>query len=573
MCLFLVFIELFHIEEKLEGENMQTEKVNVKVMGKNHLFNKGISLWEMSKAFSEYHYTPIVAATVNNDFKDIYTPIVEECSVEFFDLSTEHGFKVYQRSFLFIMIIAAKEIFPNGQVVSQHSLSKGLYCEFKLEYPLTEQDVKAVENRMREIVEADLPIEKRVVPTDEALALYEATGEIEKVRLLKQLNRKTVDMYWCGNGYGYHYFTMVPKTSYLKTFELMYYEPGMILRCPLQKEPDRLPPFVDMPKLAKVFLESERWAEIVECDTMGRLNEYVQTGDINNLILTAEALHEKKIAEIADYILCNLNRFKLVLVAGPSSSGKTTFIQRLSIQLKVLGIDTIKISLDDYFIDRDKRDDSNGAVDWESIDVIDVGLFNEHMKRLLEGEEIELPHFSFSTGMQVPSGRKVQMGKRKLIIIEGLHALNDRLTVSVPRFNKVKVHISPMTQIGVDSHSRIQTTDTRLIRRIVRDSQFRNRDALSTLQMWSSVMKGEQKYIFPYTEDADIMFNSALIYELAVLRDFAIPLLNAIGPEHPEYREAHRLVRFLSLIFPVTDAEIPLNSILREFIGKSCFFS
>lgn len=551
---------------------MKTDKISVNVNGKYYKYDKGTTLTEISKVFSKSYTTPIVAAMINNDIKDMSTPLAEDCSVGFFDLSTDLGFKVYQRSLLFIMILAARDLFPKGQVITQHSLSKGLYCEFHLDYPLTEQDVKAVENRMREIVEEDLPITKKTVPLEEAIKLYEEIGENAKVKLMKQLNRKDINMYFCGDGYGYHYFTMVPSTGYLKNFELRYYEPGLILRCPLQDAPERLPAFVEMPKLAKVFLEARRWAKIVECDYIGRLNEYIGNDEINDVVLMAEALHEKKIVEIADYIINNINRLETILVAGPSSSGKTTFIQRLSVQLKVLGINAIKISLDDYFIDREKTANFKCPVDLESLDVIDVELFNEHITRIMAGEEIDLPRFDFYSGKQVPSGRKVQMGKRKIIIIEGLHALNEKLTMSIPRYNKVKIHISPMTQIGIDEHSRIQTTDTRLIRRIVRDSKFRGNDALKTLQMWPSVMKGEEKYIFPHSEDVDIMFNSALVYELAVLRDLAIPLLNTIGPEYVEYREAKRLIRFLSLFSPVTDAEIPLNSILREFIGKSCFF-
>ena len=551
---------------------MEKDMISVNINGKCYEYDKGITLLEISKDFSEYHATPIVAAIVNNDIKDMSTTVFEDCSMNFFDLSTEVGFKVYQRSLIFIMLLAARELFPNGKVIVEHSLSKGLYCEFHLDYPLSAQDVKAVESRMREIVEEDLPIIKKTVSLEEAVKLFEAIGENEKVKLMKQMNRKQVNMYYCGGGYDYLYRTMVPSTGYLKTFELIYYEPGMILRYPLQEKPGELPEFVEMPKLGKVFLEAERWAEIVECDFIGRLNEYVEDGEINNVILVAEALHEKKIAEIADYIVEGINRFKIILVAGPSSSGKTTFIQRLSIQLKVLGIDTIKISLDDYFLDREKMGKLKDKVDFESLDVLDVELFNENLKHMMAGEEIELPHFDFRTGKQVPSGRKAKIGQRKLVLIEGIHALNEKLTTSVPRHNKVKIHISAMTQIAIDEHNRIPTTDARLIRRIVRDSQFRNRDARKTLHMWPSVMRGEEKNIFPYSEDADIMFNSALIYELAVLRNSAIPLLEAIGPEYPEHMEARRLIRLLSYFHPVTDAEIPLNSILREFIGKSCFF-
>jgi len=551
---------------------MDTDMINVEINGKRSNYNKGITLLEISKDFSEYHTTPIVAAIVNNDIKDMSTTVLEDCSINFFDLSTEVGFKVYQRSLIYIMLLAARELFPNGKVIVEHSLSKGLYCEFHLDYPLNAQDVKAVESRMREMVEADLPIIKKTLPLEEAIDLFEAIGENEKVRLMKQMKIKRATLYYCANGYDYLYRTMVPSTGYLKTFELRYYEPGMILRYPLQEEPGKLPEFVEMPKLGKVFLESERWAEIVGCDFIGRLNEYVENGEINNVILVAEALHEKKIAEIADYIVEGINRFKIILVAGPSSAGKTTFIKRLSIQLKVLGINAVRISLDDYFLDREKMSKLKEKVDFESIDVLDAELFNEHLERMMAGEEIELPHFDFRTGKQVPSGRKAQIGQRKVVLIEGIHALNDKLTASVPRYNKVKIHISAMTQIAIDEHNRIPTTDARLIRRIVRDSQFRNRDARKTLHMWPSVMRGEEKNIFPYSEDADIMFNSALIYELAVLRNFAIPLLEAIGPEYPEHMEARRLIRLLSYFHPVTDAEIPLNSILREFIGKSCFF-
>jgi len=551
---------------------MDTDMINVEINGKRSNYNKGITLLEISKDFSEYHTTPIVAAIVNNDIKDMSTTVLEDCSINFFDLSTEVGFKVYQRSLIYIMLLAARELFPNGKVIVEHSLSKGLYCEFHLDYPLNAQDVKAVESRMREMVEADLPIIKKTLPLEEAIDLFEAIGENEKVRLMKQMKIKRATLYYCANGYDYLYRTMVPSTGYLKTFELRYYEPGMILRYPLQEEPGKLPEFVEMPKLGKVFLESERWAEIVGCDFIGRLNEYVENGEINNVILVAEALHEKKIAEIADYIVEGINRFKIILVAGPSSAGKTTFIKRLSIQLKVLGINAVRISLDDYFLDREKMSKLKEKVDFESIDVLDAELFNEHLERMMAGEEIELPHFDFRTGKQVPSGRKAQIGQRKVVLIEGIHALNDKLTASVPRYNKVKIHISAMTQIAIDEHNRIPTTDARLIRRIVRDSQFRSRDARKTLHMWPSVMRGEERNIFPYTEDADVMFNSALIYELAVLRNAAVPLLEAIGPEYPEHMEARRLIRLLSYFHPVTDAEIPLNSILREFIGKSCFF-
>lgn len=547
-------------------------KVCVHVNGQAFEYEKGTTLLEISRDFSSGRSTPIVAASINNDVRDILTPVNEPCAVDFFDLTTEAGSKVYQRSLIFLLVLAARELFPQGQVIVEHSLSKGLYCEFKLEYPLTELDVKAVENRMRELVKEDLPIVRKTIAIEEAVSLFEERGELEKVKLMQQSGRKKISLYYCGDGFDYFYRTMVPSTGYLKVFELRYYKPGMILRYPLQEDPSKLPEFIEMPKMAKVFLEAERWAGIVGCDYIGRLNEYVEEGEINDVILMAEALHEKKLAEIADFIMENMNRFKIILVAGPSSSGKTTFIQRLSIQLKVLGIETVKVSLDDYYLDREQLEARSIPIDLESLEAIDVPLINQHLKLMLAGEEVELPRFDFYTGRQSPSGRKVRIGKSRLVIVEGIHALNEKVSVSIPRHNKVKIHISTMTQIAIDEHSRIPTTDARLIRRIVRDSKYRNRDPATTLRMWPSVMAGEEKNIFPYSEDADIMFNSALIYEWAVLRSSVIPLLEEVGPELAEHREARRLIRLLSFFFTVTDAEIPLNSILREFIGKSCFF-
>lgn len=550
------------------------EMINVRfISGKTKLYEKGTSLMEISREFATAFKTPIVAAVINNDLKDMATRLEEDCSLEYFDLTSQLGNKVYQYSLIYLMVIAAQDLFPTGQITVEHSLSKGLYCECRLEYPTTKEDVEALGQRMREIVAEDRPIVKRIIPLEKAIQLYEEIGDQTKVDLMKQLNRKTVTMYFCGERYGYHHSTMVPSTGYLKTFELKYYPPGMILRYPLKEAPYQLPTYVEMPKLEKVFQEAKHWAEIVECDYAARLNKFIRDGEINQVILMSEALHEKKIAEIADHIFANKNRLRIIMVAGPTSSGKTTFIQRLSIQLKVLGISTIRMSIDDYFIDREKLAEINDDPDLESLDVVDVDLLNNHVSRLLKGEEIEPPRFDFPTGKQLPSGRKVRIDKRQLLIIEGLHGLNEQLTISVPKQHKVKIYISPLTPIAIDQHSRTPSTDTRLIRRIVRDSQFRSHDASHTLQVWPSVQLGENRNIFPFSEEADIMFNSVLIYEPAVFRTFATPLLETISPDMPEYSQARRLMRLLSFFEPVEDAEIPLNSILREFIGKSCFYN
>lgn len=536
-------------------------------------YEKGTTLMDISRQFAQNFNSPIVAGMINNDIKDMSTKLDQDCNIECFDLTSEVGAKVYQNSLIFLMVLAARDLFPEGQVLVEHSLSKGIYCELSLNYPLTREDVKSLEARMQEIVQEDRPIVKRILPISEAIRLFEILGRNEKVQLLKDLNRETATIYFCGSGYDYVYSTMVPSTGYLKNFKLMYYPPGLILRFPLKEDPSRLPDFIEMPKLGRVFQEAKQWSKIVDCAYIGQLNEQVSRGKIEDVILMAEALHEKKIAEIADHIFANKNRLKLVMVAGPTSSGKTTFIQRLSVQLQVLGINTIKISIDDYFIDREKVPLVDDQPDFESLDVVDIGLFNKHITLLMEGEEVELPRFDFPSGKQVPSGKKVQVNKRQLLIIEGLHGLNERLTKSIPRQHKTKIYISPLAPIGVDQHGRVPSTDIRLIRRIVRDSQFRAYDALQTIRSWSSVRRGEEGNIFPLTEEADIMFNSALIYELAVLRTFAVPLLQKVGSENKEHGEARRLERLLNFFYPVTDAEIPLNSILREFIGKSCFFN
>lgn len=552
---------------------MDNDKVNVTIqgLGQTRQYYKGTTLLEISRDYTTYFKSPIIAASLNNNAKEMTTTrISNDCIVEFFDRSSEFGNDVYQRSLVFVMLIAANDLFPEGQITIEHTLSKGLYCEFQLNYPLTPDDVKALEKRMKEIIAEDRTIRKRNVSYEEGITLFEAIGEKAKAKLIKQLKYEKIVLYMCGEHYNNLYSVLVPSTGYLKIFELKYYAPGLILRFPTIDAPDKLPDFIEMPKLGKVFLEAKRWGKIIECDYIATLNEYIERGEINNVILTAEALHEKKIAEIADQIISNLNRLKLIVIAGPSSSGKTTFIQRLSIQLKVLGINTIRISVDDYFLDREKLPPNP---DLESIDIVDIELFNKHINQLLKGEEIELPRFDFHSGKQFPSGHKVQISKKQILVIEGIHGLNDRLTASVPRHNKFKIFISPLAPIAMDEHNRVPSTDTRLIRRIVRDSQFRSNTALDTLRNWPSVKRGEEKNIFPFSEEVDVMFNTALIYEMAVFRTFATPLLETVSPEHPEHREARRLIRLLAYFFPITDAEIPLNSILREFIGKSCFFN
>ena len=542
--------------------------------GKQQMYSAGTMLFTIAQQQEIISEMPIVAAKVNNDLHDLQSRLEENCIVEFVRLNTDAGMKVYQRSLTFVMIAAVHDIFPNGEVTVEHSLSKGLYCELHIKRDITKQDIEKIKVRMTELVKQQIPIQRKVYPREEAIQLFKGVGEREKVKLLTQLKREKVSIYYLEELFDYFYGTMVPNTSYLSYFNIVYYQPGFILRFPDKEHPAQLPAFVPQPKLARVFHEAEVWAEIMECDYVAKLNELVRDGRSAELIRIAEALHEKKIAQIADYIAQHRKEVRIILVAGPSSSGKTTFAQRLNIQLRVNGVRPVPISLDDYFVDRTRTPrNADGTVDFESIEAIDLELFNEHLMRLLEGNRVELPIFNFATGQREYTGHSVSILKDQPLIIEGIHGLNERLTRAVPREQKVKIYISALTQLSIDSHNRIPTTDTRLLRRIVRDNQFRAHDALNTLRLWPAVRKGEDQNIFPFQEEADIMFNSALLYELGVLKKYAEPLLQQVEQEQPEYSEAKRLLNFLEYFENISEEEVSANSILREFVGKSCFYA
>jgi uridine kinase len=541
--------------------------------GESRQYVTGTTLLQISQEMQYLYTTPIIAAKVNNEIRDLQFSVTNDCNVDFLDLYTESGIKVYQRSITFVMIAAVRELFPRGEVTVEHSLSKGLYCELHIGQPVTAEHLAQLERRMRKIVEEDRPITMKSLPIGEVVELFKASGQAEKVKHLQQLKRERVRIYYCGEVYDYFYGTMTPSTGNLKVFELRQHASGFILRIPEKEAPDRLPEFVAQPKLSEIFLEAERWGDILQCGYVASLNEYVETNTINDIIRVAEALHEKKIAQIADFVSKH-KEVRVILVAGPSSSGKTTFAQRLTVQLKVNGLRPVALSLDDYFVDRDRTPkDEEGKYDFEAIEAIDLKLFNEHLCRILNGEAVSVPSYNFQTGQREYRGHIIEITKSQPLIIEGIHGLNERLTTSVPREHKVKIYISALTQLSIDNHNRIPTTDTRLIRRIVRDNQFRSHDALKTLNMWHSVRRGEERNIFPFQEEADIMFNSALIYELGVLKKYAEPLLEQITPDQVAYSEAKRLLKFLTYFRCIEDSGIPNNSILREFIGGSCFHS
>lgn len=547
--------------------------VTVHIDGTSREYEAGTTLLAISRDVAHLYPAPIVAAAIDNDVKDLQATVQESGSVSFIDLTGEEGMRVYRRSLAFVLVAAANDLFPAGEVTVEHSLSKGLYCEVHLDRELSAADVARLEERMRQIIAADRPFIRRSMPRLAAIDLFRAAGQLGKVKLLSQMERDHVSVYYCGDAYDYFYGTMAPSTGYLQVFELKFHPPGLVLRFPEKEAPAALPPFGKQEKLFKVFQEAEQWGKILRCPYVADLNDQVAHGQTAEIIRIAEALHEKKLAQIADYIGEHIDQVRVILVAGPSSSGKTTFAQRLNVQLRVNGIRPVPISLDDYFVDRERTPrDEKGDYDFEAIEALDLELFNEHLIRLLNGESVKIPTYNFMLGRREFRGRRIQIEPDQPLIIEGIHGLNERLTTAVPHSQKIKIYISALTQLAIDPHNRIPTTDTRLIRRLVRDSQFRSHDALKTLAIWPSVRRGEERNIFPFQEEADIMFNSALIYELGVLKSRADGLLRAIGPESPLHSEATRLLNFLSYFTALPDDDIPANSILREFLGKSCFY-
>lgn len=531
------------------------------------------TLLELSKDYNNQFKSAIVAAKVNNDLKELSSSVIEDCTVEFVDLTTDDGMRMYRRSLYFILIKAAHDLFPERRVKISHSISKGLYCEINGENEITPDEVTQLENRMREIVDAQYPFVKREIPMEEAEEIFIKSGRLDRFHAVEHREKHYVTVYDCCGLEDYFYGYMVPHTGYIKLFELKHYSPGIVVMFPDKSNPHVLPEFKEHRKLFNVFKEYKRWNDILGVSNVGALNDIVKAGKICDLMRVSEALQEKKIAQIADMITQCDNKKRVVLISGPSSSGKTTTANRLAIQLRVNGIRPVTISLDDYFVDREKNPkDENGDYDFESLESIDIPLFNQQLADLIQGKEVEAPIYNFPKGRRESVGKKMRIDEDQLLIIEGIHGLNERLTASIPRESKFKVYVSALTSMNIDDHNRIPTTDTRIIRRIVRDYQFRGASALSTIKRWPSVRRGEEKNIFPFQEEADVMFNSFLIYELGVLKNLAEPVLKQIDSSLPEYSEAKRLVEFLSYFLPIDAYEIPMNSIVREFIGGSCFY-
>ncbi len=516
----------------------------------------------------------IVAARVDNVLRDLQSPVGAFHTIELVDTRSELGRRIYQRSVVFLLILAAHEVQPDLSVIVQFTAHGGLYCALQTPSGVTKHMVREIEQRMREIVAENRPIVKKRLQREEVVQLFKQSEQIEKANLVMSLESEKASIYYCGDFYDYLFGPMVSATGVLGKFALDAMPDGVLLRTPNADAPEVVPALRAQPKFGGILMEAERWANVLRCDYVSDLNRYIRRGEIADIIHVSEALHEKKIAEIADHIAANIKKLRLILIAGPSSSGKTSFAQRLRIQLRVNGIEPVSISLDDYFRNwEDTPRLPDGTYDFENIGALDVALFNDHLVRLLGGEEVILPRYNFLTGKREEGTAHLSVAPTAPLIVEGIHGLNEALTAAVPREKKYKIYISALTQLNIDAHNRIATTDARLLRRMVRDYQFRGAYALKTLRQWPDVRAGEEKNIFPFQEEVDAMFNSALIYELAVLKRYAVPLLEMVPRDVPEYTKANRLLDFCRCFADITEEyDIPNNSLLREFIGKSIFF-
>jgi uridine kinase len=538
-------------------------------------FPEGSSLFEIYQGFElKMPYGP-VSARVNNKVEDLNFKVYYNKDIEFLDITSASGMRTYVRSLCFILTKAVAELYPNGNIILEHPVSKGYFCKLRIDRTIGLDDVIRIKQRMQEIIQADLPFVRHEKHTEEVIRLFKERGMDDKVKLLETSGQLYSCYQQLDDTIDSYYGSLVPSTGYIRLFDIVKYYDGLLLRIPNRENPNKLEDVVKQEKMLDVFQESHRWNEILGINTVGDLNQACNRGMATDLINVSEALQEKKIVRIADEITNrneNGQRVKLVLISGPSSSGKTTFSKRLSIQLMTNGIRPYPISLDDYFVNREDTPlDAEGKHDFESLYALDLPFFEAQLKALLAGEEVELPRFNFNTGKREPSGKKLRIDDNMILVLEGIHALNPALTPNIPAANKYKIYVSALTTILLDNHNYIPTTDNRLLRRIIRDYKYRSYSAEATINRWGSVRAGEDKWIFPFQEYADAMFNSALIFELAVLKDYVEPILRKVPNNNPAYSEAHRLLRFLAHFVSVQDKELPPTSLLREFLGGSSF--
>lgn len=559
----------------LSPKHPQMETIDIYCVNTNtkKTYPLGVTLMDIKDDFGVNLKNPIIGALVNNKVKELSFVFVKTKKVEFIDYSHPDGMRLYIRSLFFVLYAAVLEVFPHVKLKMMHGISKGYYCELDgLQRSITESDIFAIKNEMRQLVEQDLPFKKVGLPSAEAVEICRQQNLLYKARLLEQQGSLFSYIYFLGPLANYFYGYMVPSTGYLKVFDLVSYYDGLLLKIPNPARFLEVQSSVKLDKLFGVFQEHRDWAEILEVSNLANLNERTLSDQGGDIIKISEALHEKKVAEIANIIHDRRDKVKVVLIAGPSASGKTTFSKRLMVQLAVNGMKPVMISLDDYFVDRDKTPkDSFGEYDFEALEAIDIEYFNQHLLQLFKGEAVELPRFSFTLGQRLPSGKLLQLGPNSILIVEGIHGMNPNLIPQIKAENTYKIFLSALTQIAFDDQNHISTTDNRLIRRMIRDYKYRNYSAQETIRRWPSVRAGEDKNIFPYQENADVMFNSALVYELAVLKKYADPLLKSVTESQEEYSEANRLIKFLSYFKPIDDLEIPPTSLIREFLGGSSF--
>ncbi len=540
--------------------NKKTQKVEI-----------GSTLFDVFSAFDLKMTHGPVSARVNNKVEGMHYRVYNSKDVEFLDMASSSGSRAYTRTLFFVLCKAVQDIYPNTDVVIDIPVSNGFYVDIRLGRPVVEEDVNILRRRMQEIIDAKMPIRRYMVPTEDAIALFQEKGDVEKVKLLKTSGSIYTTYYEIGEYVDFYYGTLLTNTSGLYLFGLEKYYDGMLLRIPSLKDPDKLGEMTKQDKMFDIFKEHHRWQDILGIRTVGDFNQAIDAGHATDIINISEALQEKKIAKIAEDI-ANRQGVKLVLLAGPSSSGKTTSCKRLSIQLAVNGLKPLQISLDDYFVDRDRTPkDDNGEYDFESIYALNLDLLNEQFNALFRGEEVELPKYDFPSGKSVKSGKKLKMEPNNVLVVEGIHALNPELTAHIPQEQIYRVYASALTTILLDNHNYIPTTDNRLLRRIIRDYKYRGVSAQETIHRWPSVRAGENKWIFPYQENADAMFNTAMLYELSVLKMQAEPLLQQVPENCEEHAEAYRLLKFLKYFKGIPYNNLPPTSLLREFLGGSSF--
>ena len=544
--------------------------MNIIYQGRTKKIENGLTVKEaLKKEINENKYE-VIGCLYNNDYSNLETEVEEGARIELIDIFSKEGMKIYVRTIVYIMGKAFENLYNREKIMVEYQLGNAMYCKCD-NIQITDEFITKLKNEMQKIIEKDEKITKVEMTRKEAEKFYEENNSSRGRLQFDLKGNKPIYMYYCGNYYNYCYGTLANRTGIIKIFDVIKYGDGFLIRYPSSKEPTKMPEFHETKKLAWALEEFEKIHSVLDVLTVYKLNKAIEEDRIKDVIMLAEALHEKKIANIADDIAKRKN-VKMVLIAGPSSSGKTTFAQRLGIQLRLNGLKPVTISVDNYFVERqDTPRDENGEYNFECIEAIDLKLFNEHLVKLLNGEEIEVPEFDFNVGTKRYNGKKMRLAEDEILVIEGIHCLNDKLTSQISKDQKYKIYISALTVLNMDRYNRISTTDTRLIRRIVRDYQFRGYSALHTLNTWHKVTEGEEKNIFPYQETADVMFNSSLIYELNALKPIAMPLLQEITDEYREYAEAQRLINILKYFREVPKSYVPNNSLLKEFLGGGTF--